>query len=555
MKAFNNISIKTKFILIGLAFLMVSSCFVIGMIEIGKVSYLQGLERDHIVLFTLLKIRVEDYFNILSSHSEESQARASKLLYARSQDPNDMGLLQLIEEMLEIEIHGFDNISSAEEKVFSLLGFKDVFELVYAASKEWQELQKLPEQFENEYLTLQQYERDFLNGVGKVIEINDEFVPLVKGASTFVQGLLFKLNLFFLILISLLLLLVFIPINRSLEHFIDVSRMIAGGDLGQEIKILQKDELGKVADAFRIMQQKIHETVLHAQLVARNLSSGSQQMAQGASEQAAAAEEASSSMEEMASNIRQNAENAFLTEKIALQAAKNAQESGEVVAASVGAMKEIAEKISVVEDIARQTRLLSLNATIEAARAQDHGKAFSVVAAEVRALAEQSREAASQITTLTINSLEVAEDAGAKLLELVPDIQKTAELVQEISSASKEQTAGAEQINRAIQQLDQVIQENASSSEELAGQAHQLQQAIAFFKTDKRFWEKRQVPPQTRAEGTHVSSTAPQEPVRFTADENQPAPNGFDAEARGVNLELDRQHSIEDEHDADFERF
>jgi methyl-accepting chemotaxis protein len=223
----------------------------------------------------------------------------------------------------------------------------------------------------------------------------------------------------------------------------------------------------------------------------QELSSNAQLMSQGASEQAAAAEEASSSMEQMSSNIRQNADNAAQTEKIAIKSSEAAQEGGRAVQETVKAMKEIASKISIIEEIARQTNLLALNAAIEAARAGEHGKGFAVVASEVRKLAERSQRAAGEISSLSSNSVDIAEKAGELLLKIVPDIQKTAELVQEISASSKEQDSGAEQINKAIQQLDQIIQQNASAAEEmsstaeeLATQAVQLQSAITFFKAD-----------------------------------------------------------------------
>jgi methyl-accepting chemotaxis protein len=216
-------------------------------------------------------------------------------------------------------------------------------------------------------------------------------------------------------------------------------------------------------------------------------------MSQGATEQAASAEEASSSIEEMNATIRQNADNALQTEKIALKSAADALESGKAVAEAMAAMKDIAARISIIEEIARQTNLLALNAAIEAARAGEHGKGFAVVAAEVRRLAERSQTAAGEISKLSGSSVQVAEKAGTMLAKLVPDIQKTAELVQEISAASREQTTGAGQINGAIQQLNQVIQQNAgaaeemsSTAEELSSQAEQLQEAIAYFQVDEQ---------------------------------------------------------------------
>jgi methyl-accepting chemotaxis protein len=222
----------------------------------------------------------------------------------------------------------------------------------------------------------------------------------------------------------------------------------------------------------------------------QSISSASVQVSNGASAQAAAAEEASSSMDEMGSNIKQNADNAQQTEKIANKSAKDALESGQCVAEAVGAMKEIATKISIIEEIARQTNLLALNAAIEAARAGEHGKGFAVVAAEVRKLAERSQKAAAEINLLSRTTVKVSEKAGDMLDKLVPDIQKTAELVQEITAASKEQDVGSEQINKALQQLEKVIQQNASAAEEMAatteeltGQSAQLVSALGFFRT------------------------------------------------------------------------
>ncbi|NGZ27271.1 MAG: HAMP domain-containing protein [Magnetococcales bacterium] len=286
-------------------------------------------------------------------------------------------------------------------------------------------------------------------------------------------------------------------IVNALVQGVAFATSVANGDLTATISIQQKDEIGQLADALRAMVDKLRSVVGEVRSASDNVSSGAQELSssaqelsQGATEQAASVEETSSSMEEMTSNIQQNTDNAQQTEKIASQAARDAEEGGRSVVEAVTAMREIASKISIIEEIARQTNLLALNAAIEAARAGEHGKGFAVVAAEVRKLAERSQTAAGEISKLSSSSVAVAEQAGGIIAKLVPDIRKTAELIQEIAAASREQNSGAEQINKAMQQLDQVIQQNAGASEEMAAtaeelnsQADQLNQSISFFRT------------------------------------------------------------------------
>ncbi|MDP4115203.1 MAG: methyl-accepting chemotaxis protein [Bacteroidota bacterium] len=283
----------------------------------------------------------------------------------------------------------------------------------------------------------------------------------------------------------------------SMNEITTFAEEIASGNLLVTAK--ERSQNDKLMRALDSMIKGLTEVVTNVKVAAEQVSHGSieltdssQQISDGANKQAASAEEASSSMEQMTSNIKQNAENASQTEKIALQSAENAKTGGKAVEETVVAMKEIAGKISIIEEIARQTNLLALNAAIEAARAGEHGKGFAVVASEVRKLAERSQTAAAEINKLSASSVEVAENAGEMLAKLVPDITKTSELVQEITAASNEQNAGAEQINKAIQQLDQVIQQNASASEELSStassltsQAEQLLDAVSFFKTNE----------------------------------------------------------------------
>ncbi|MBN8216890.1 MAG: hypothetical protein J0L75_09625 [Spirochaetes bacterium] len=261
----------------------------------------------------------------------------------------------------------------------------------------------------------------------------------------------------------------------------------------------QKDEVGDLAKALDAMLQKLTSVVAGVKQASGNVAAGSEQMStsseelsQGANEQSASVEEVSASIEEMTATIRQNADNASQTEKIATKSATDAKDGGEAVRRTVAAMKSIADKVSIIQEIARQTNLLSLNASIEAARAGEHGKGFAVVASEVQKLAERSQQSAGEIGELSKSSVEVAEKAGTMLEKLVPDIQRTAELVAEINAASAEQNNGAQQINNAMQQLSGVVQQNAagaeeiaSTAEELSSQAMQLQETIGFFRIEE----------------------------------------------------------------------
>jgi methyl-accepting chemotaxis protein len=347
--------------------------------------------------------------------------------------------------------------------------------------------------------------------------------------------------------------------TANLRNTADIADKISNGDLTVTPKPLsEKDTLGIALEA---MVERLRGVVADAIAASQNVSSGSQelsssseQLSQGATEQASSAEEASASMEEMAANIKQNADNAAQTEKIARQSAKDAEVSGEAVGKAVSAMRIIAEKISIVQEIARQTDLLALNAAVEAARAGEHGKGFAVVASEVRKLAERSQAAAAEISGLSGETVKVATEAGDMLNRLVPDIRKTAELVSEISAACREQDIGASQINEAIQQLDKVTQQNAgaseevsSTSEELAAQAEELQASIAFFRVDSA--------------GKRLDRVAHAEPVRNTKPVARPQQTSRKPaveqsvaaqQARAKGFALDMSMGGPDDEDGDF---
>ena len=301
---------------------------------------------------------------------------------------------------------------------------------------------------------------------------------------------------------------------------LEIAEKIAAGDLESELAHGKGKVVGVLA-AMITMRDKLVAVITEVNTSSIALSAASQQvsgtaqsLSQGASEQAASVEETSASVEEMGSSINQNSENARVTDGIATESSNAAKDGGESVIATVQAMKDIAGKITIIEDIAYQTNMLALNAAIEAARAGEHGKGFAVVAAEVRKLAERSQVAASEISELTGDSVKVAEKAGGLLEKMVPDIARTAELVQEITAASEEQASGVSQITSAMQQLDQVTQQNAAGSEELAATAEEMRsqsqsliEMISFFKL------------QSNA-STIVSTAATSKSSSFSASKN-----------------------------------
>ncbi|WP_168734369.1 methyl-accepting chemotaxis protein [Pseudothauera nasutitermitis] len=310
-------------------------------------------------------------------------------------------------------------------------------------------------------------------------------------------------------------------ITRPLGEAVGVANALAEGDLSVRVQVRSRDEVGQLLAAMQDMVGRLSQIIGEVRGAADNLSSASEQvsataqsLSQGASEQAASVEEISSTLEQTTASVNQNTDNARVTDGIAAKASTEAADGGKAVKETVDAMKSIADKIGIIDDIAYQTNLLALNAAIEAARAGEHGKGFAVVAAEVRKLAERSQVAAQEIGELAGSSVKMAEKAGHLLDEMVPSIRKTSDLVQEIASASEEQAGGITQINQAVGQLSQATQQNASASEELAAtaeemgsQAEQLQSLMQFFRVDEH-------------EATNVRHT----PVTARAPARSPAP-------------------------------
>jgi len=349
-------------------------------------------------------------------------------------------------------------------------------------------------------------------------------------------------------------------ISNGLRRALDVGLRLAQGQLSADTSSKSNDEIsdllgvnGELIAKLRAVAQDMNQSSSAVAAGAHAMCATAEQLAAGATEQAAAAEQASSAMEEMTANIRQSADNAAQTEKIATQSSGQAIESGKAVDEAVRAMKTIADKITIIQEIARQTDLLALNAAVEAARAGQHGKGFAVVASEVRKLAERSQQAAGEINELSGKTVEVSMKAGSMLQALVPSIQKTADLVTEISAAMREQNTGADQINQAIRQLDSVIQSNAAASTEaasvsqgLAAQSEQLHATIGFFKLDDQ-------PSAVRASAAK-QIVVTQKRSKPAINSAPSAPNGSNGHTNGRSNGVPL-HLTEDLSDADFERY
>jgi methyl-accepting chemotaxis protein len=398
----------------------------------------------------------------------------------------------------------------------------------------------------------------------------DEMEGVVAGIAGRITVMLVSLIVGAVVLSVVITLVITSSIRNPIAVGVEVAQRLAEGDLRQDIEVQSKDETGQLLQAMKTMLEKLRTVVGEVQQSTENVSAGSEelsssseQMSQGASEQAGSVEEVSASMEQMVSNIQQNADNALQTEKISRKAAEDAKESGRIVSETVTAMKEIASRITIIEEIARQTNLLALNAAIEAARAGEHGKGFAVVASEVRKLAERSQAAAGEISKLSGTSVQVAEMAGQMLGKLVPDIQRTAELVAEINGSSKEQNEGAGQVNKAIQQLDQVVQQNASAAEEMAStaeelssQAEHLQSIMEFFKLDgtSAVAGARRLSQRTKV--AHLEGKAAGATRRLAGHLTGHAPlHGGKAAPKPGGVALDMGGKGADREDAEFEKY
>ncbi|MFZ5701285.1 MULTISPECIES: MCP four helix bundle domain-containing protein [unclassified Blastomonas] len=539
-----------------------------------------------------------------------SDLRIKQYRHVVSTDPEEMrkveGDIDAIAKQIETQSSRYEKLISSDSEREIYESFEEKFAKYQRASERFLALSRNNQNAEATAMLISSVTLfdDFSNDLLKLVKLNVEGgeKASAEGDAAYADARNLFIGLLVVAMIASIAAAIWISltISRGLKNVSTAIDAVAIGDLDKDVVVTTNDEIKDLVDTVNRMTANLRQTAALAETIAhgdltvqhtalsdedklghaliamverlrivvadttaaignvaagsQELSSSSEQVSQGATEQAAAAEQASASMEEMAANIKQNADNAAQTEKIARQSSRDAESSGEAVNKAVGAMQMIAEKIGIVQEIARQTDLLALNAAVEAARAGEHGRGFAVVASEVRKLAERSQGAAAEISQVSSDTVKAAAEAGEMLGRLVPDIRRTAELVSEISAACREQDIGTAQINEAIQQLDKVTQQNASASEqisstseELASQAEELQQTIAFFRVDAG--NGRAVQSVRRPATAQPKRTA--KPAKPAAPKPKPHSVAHQQE-RVQGFALDLTRGVADEDDAHF---
>ncbi|MCD6561701.1 MAG: HAMP domain-containing protein [Deltaproteobacteria bacterium] len=475
MSFLKNMKMKQKFMCAVAMLVLAAIISVIGMIEIAKTTYLQKLERDHILLSTILNNKTREYISLIKQGTADAESRADNILNARSNNKNDMGLSQLLEELLVQPAAVNDALNFIEEALFRSFGFGIAFDVTQEDIINLNNAIELLEGIKNKKITIERFEDKFFHEIDKVAAHCLKFGPIINSASIFTRNLMITLAVVFLSLAGVFLVFLARMITLPLIQLTTLSEKITRGDLTQYIDLDQRDELGILANSMNHICKNVGGRV-------GSTAAASQQLSEGASEQAAAIEETSSSLEEIASMTKQNADNAGMTDQLMKETDKMLGIANNSMADLTKSMEELTHAseetqkvVKTIDEVAFQTNLLALNAAVEAARAGEAGAGFAVVASEVRNLALRAADAAKDTAALiegTVNKVkdgtEIVSTTNNAFSEVTQRAEKVKELISEISAASREQAQGIEEINRAVAEMDKVVQQNAANAEELA---------------------------------------------------------------------------------------
>jgi len=492
-------TIRKKLFFVGGLLLFTAIISVYLMTLMGKVSSIQKFERDHIEVSRLLDWKLDNYFALIENPTTENLAKADTILLAKSDVHQEMGIIALQAKGIAQPIDANNLPNAFEKMLFRMFGYGRLFDLIDKDMVAYKVIESKFDLLKTKKID-NKGKQELFEAIHHIIEYSTEFAPLIRSSATLVGNLMMAIStillLFTLILVFYTAKSILKTLSQLTEATLDLSQ--GSGDLTQRLNINTEDEIGLAGKNIDNFIELVQNTLIKIKLSSEEINNSGKELrkmadiiSQGAAEQASATEEISASMEEMSANINQTTENSIQTEKIAKQAETNIMIVNKAFTKTNQAMNEIAQKILVINDIAAKTDFLAVNASIEAARAGEYGKGFAIVASEVRKLAERSQRAAKEIEKISVDSLHQVEISGRLLTDVIPFIQKTSSLVQEIASSGVELNSGVDQINNSLQQLSKVTQQNSATSEEMASGAKEflnqgalLADNISFFTLD-----------------------------------------------------------------------